>query len=166
MTEISTSPANYSSSPNWPALWSASLKIPTTSTTERWPANWPPPFKKVEAWSPPKISPPTKSRSASRFAASYRGYDIISAPPPSSGGVALIEILNILEGFDLAKFGNRSAETIHLKPKPSAAPSTIAPNSWAIPTSQKFPSRSSSTRNMLRHGATLSIRTMPARAKT
>jgi len=44
----------------------------------------------------------------------YRGYEIISAPPPSSGGVALIETLNILEGFDLAKLGNRSAETIHL----------------------------------------------------
>jgi gamma-glutamyltranspeptidase/glutathione hydrolase len=44
----------------------------------------------------------------------YRGYDIISAPPPSSGGTALIEVLNILEGFDLAKFGNRSAEAIHL----------------------------------------------------
>jgi gamma-glutamyltranspeptidase/glutathione hydrolase len=45
---------------------------------------------------------------------SYRGYDIISAPPPSSGGAGLVEILNILEGFDLSKFGNRSAETIHL----------------------------------------------------
>ena len=45
---------------------------------------------------------------------SYRDYDIISAPPPSSGGVALIESLNILEGFDLAKFGNRSADAIHL----------------------------------------------------
>jgi gamma-glutamyltranspeptidase/glutathione hydrolase len=44
----------------------------------------------------------------------YRGYDIISAPPPSSGGIALVEILNILEGFDVAKFGNRSAEAIHL----------------------------------------------------
>jgi gamma-glutamyltranspeptidase / glutathione hydrolase len=44
----------------------------------------------------------------------YRGYDIISAPPPSSGGAGLVEILNILEGFDLAKFANRSAETIHL----------------------------------------------------
>jgi gamma-glutamyltranspeptidase/glutathione hydrolase len=44
----------------------------------------------------------------------YHGYDIISAPPPSSGGTALIEILNILEGFDLSKTGNRSAETIHL----------------------------------------------------
>jgi gamma-glutamyltranspeptidase/glutathione hydrolase len=46
---------------------------------------------------------------------SYRGYEIISAPPPSSGGVALVEILNILEGFDLAKFGNRSADAIQLE---------------------------------------------------
>jgi gamma-glutamyltranspeptidase/glutathione hydrolase len=44
----------------------------------------------------------------------YRGYQIISAPPPSSGGVALVEILNILEGFDLAKEGDRSAQSIHL----------------------------------------------------
>lgn len=44
----------------------------------------------------------------------YRGYEILSAPPPSSGGVALVEILNILEGYDLAKQGNRSAESIHL----------------------------------------------------
>ncbi len=44
----------------------------------------------------------------------YRGYDIISAPPPSSGGVALVEILNILEGYDLPKLGNRSAQAIHL----------------------------------------------------
>ena len=45
---------------------------------------------------------------------SYRGYDIISAPPPSSGGVALMEILNILQGYDLAKLGSRSAQAIHL----------------------------------------------------
>jgi gamma-glutamyltranspeptidase/glutathione hydrolase len=44
----------------------------------------------------------------------YRGYDIISAPPPSSGGTALLEILNILEGYDLAKLGNRSAASVHL----------------------------------------------------
>jgi gamma-glutamyltranspeptidase/glutathione hydrolase len=44
----------------------------------------------------------------------YRGYEIISAPPPSSGGIALLEILNILEGYDLAKAGNRSAASIHL----------------------------------------------------
>lgn len=44
----------------------------------------------------------------------YRGYEIISAPPPSSGGIALIEILNILEGYNLGTMGNRSAEAIHL----------------------------------------------------
>ncbi len=33
---------------------------------------------------------------------SYRGYDVVSMPPPSSGGIALIEMLNILEGYDLA----------------------------------------------------------------
>ena len=43
----------------------------------------------------------------------YRGYEIISAPPPSSGGTVLIESLNILEGYDLAKMGSRSAESIH-----------------------------------------------------
>jgi gamma-glutamyltranspeptidase/glutathione hydrolase len=44
----------------------------------------------------------------------YRGFDIISAPPPSSGGIALIETLNILEGYDLAEAGDRSADSIHL----------------------------------------------------
>jgi gamma-glutamyltranspeptidase / glutathione hydrolase len=43
----------------------------------------------------------------------YRGYEIISSPPPSSGGTVLIESLNILEGYDLAKMGSRSAESIH-----------------------------------------------------
>src|SRR5258708_21725274 len=44
----------------------------------------------------------------------YRGYEIISAPPPSSGGITLLETLNILEGYNLAKLGNRSADSIHL----------------------------------------------------
>ncbi len=44
---------------------------------------------------------------------SYRGYDVISAPPPSSGGTVLLESLNILEGYDLAKMQNRSAQSIH-----------------------------------------------------
>ncbi len=43
---------------------------------------------------------------------SYRGYDIVSMPPPSSGGVALIEMLNILEGYDLAKLG-RGEKSLH-----------------------------------------------------
>jgi gamma-glutamyltranspeptidase/glutathione hydrolase len=44
----------------------------------------------------------------------YRGYDVVAMPPPSSGGVHLIEILNILEGFDLGASGAGSAAAIHL----------------------------------------------------
>ena len=45
---------------------------------------------------------------------SYRGYDIVSMPQPSSGGVVLIELLNILEGFDLAALKQGSAPSLHL----------------------------------------------------
>jgi len=44
----------------------------------------------------------------------YRGYQIISMPPPSSGGTALIEMLNILEGFDLGQKERYAPETLHL----------------------------------------------------
>lgn len=43
----------------------------------------------------------------------YRGHEIISMPPPSSGGTALVQMLNILEGYDLADSGFGSAETLH-----------------------------------------------------
>jgi gamma-glutamyltranspeptidase / glutathione hydrolase len=45
---------------------------------------------------------------------SYRGYDIVAMPPPSSGGVHLLEMLNVLEGYRLADRGERSAQTLHL----------------------------------------------------
>jgi gamma-glutamyltranspeptidase / glutathione hydrolase len=44
----------------------------------------------------------------------YRGLTIISSPPPSSGGIVLIELLNILEGYDLTSAGLDSAASIHL----------------------------------------------------
>jgi gamma-glutamyltranspeptidase/glutathione hydrolase len=44
----------------------------------------------------------------------FHNYTVISAPPPSSGGIVLVSALNILEGFDLAKLGDRSATAIHL----------------------------------------------------
>ncbi|MDB5860735.1 MAG: ggt [Ramlibacter sp.] len=43
----------------------------------------------------------------------YRGYHIISAPPPSSGGVVICEILNVLEGYPLRDLGFRSAQSVH-----------------------------------------------------
>jgi len=44
----------------------------------------------------------------------YRGYDVVSMPPPSSGGVHLVQILNILEGFPLRDLGAGAAATLHL----------------------------------------------------
>lgn len=44
----------------------------------------------------------------------YRGYEIYSMCPPSSGGTAVVEMLNILEGFNLREYGHSSAQHIHL----------------------------------------------------
>lgn len=44
----------------------------------------------------------------------YRGYDIVSMPPSSSGGVHVIQMLNILEAFPIGEYGANSAKTIHL----------------------------------------------------
>ena len=43
----------------------------------------------------------------------YRGYEIISIGPPSSGGVSLVQLLNILEGYNLAEYGWNSSRAIH-----------------------------------------------------
>jgi gamma-glutamyltranspeptidase/glutathione hydrolase len=45
---------------------------------------------------------------------SYRGFTLLSAPPPSSGGIALCEILNILEGYDMKALGFHSAAAVHV----------------------------------------------------
>lgn len=44
----------------------------------------------------------------------FRGFEVYSAPPPSSGGVALVEMLNILENFDLRSYGRWDARTLHM----------------------------------------------------
>jgi gamma-glutamyltranspeptidase/glutathione hydrolase len=44
----------------------------------------------------------------------YRGFDIVSMPPPSSGGIAIIEMLNVLDGYDLKALGFGSAAEVHL----------------------------------------------------
>jgi gamma-glutamyltranspeptidase/glutathione hydrolase len=45
----------------------------------------------------------------------YKGYEIVSMPPPSSGGVVILEVLNILEGFNLKARGRYAASTMHLE---------------------------------------------------
>ncbi len=44
----------------------------------------------------------------------YRGYDIYSMPSPSSGGVHIVQLLNILEGYPVSEYGHNSASTIHV----------------------------------------------------
>ncbi len=44
----------------------------------------------------------------------YRGYEVLSMPPPSSGGITLIQMLNILEGFEVREHGFGSADSLHL----------------------------------------------------
>jgi len=54
-----------------------------------------------------------KTRELAPVECDYRGYKVVSAPPPSSGGVVICEILNILEGYPLKELGYRSAEAVH-----------------------------------------------------
>jgi gamma-glutamyltranspeptidase/glutathione hydrolase len=55
-----------------------------------------------------------KAREREPIHGNYRGYDIYGPPPPSSGGICLIEMLNILETFDLKKHERFAPETLHL----------------------------------------------------
>ena len=54
-----------------------------------------------------------RTRERTPIECDYRGYHVISAPPPSSGGVAICEMLNILEGYPLRQFGWGSAQALH-----------------------------------------------------
>lgn len=55
-----------------------------------------------------------QARVAAPVRGNYRGFEIIGMPPPSSGGTAIIEILNVLEGYDLKAMGAGSAAALHL----------------------------------------------------
>ena len=55
-----------------------------------------------------------KVRELKPVTCSYRGYEIVSSPPPSSGGLIICEILNVLEGYPLSYLGFGSADTVHL----------------------------------------------------
>src|SRR5205807_3538227 len=44
----------------------------------------------------------------------YRGFEIFGCPPPTGGGIHLIQMLNVLEGFDLAAFGFGTVDGIHV----------------------------------------------------
>jgi gamma-glutamyltranspeptidase/glutathione hydrolase len=54
-----------------------------------------------------------RTRELAPIECDYRGYHVVSAPPPSSGGVVICEMLNILEGYPLKELGFRAAQSVH-----------------------------------------------------
>jgi gamma-glutamyltranspeptidase/glutathione hydrolase len=54
-----------------------------------------------------------QARERAPLRGSYRGYEVITMPPPSSGGVALLTMLNILEGYDVAGMGHNTSPYVH-----------------------------------------------------
>lgn len=54
-----------------------------------------------------------KTRELAPIECDYRGYHVVSAPPPSSGGLVICEIMNILEGYPMADLGYHSAQGLH-----------------------------------------------------
>ncbi len=54
-----------------------------------------------------------KTRELAPIECDYRGYHVVSAPPPSSGGVVICEIMNILEGYPMKELGYHSAQGMH-----------------------------------------------------
>jgi gamma-glutamyltranspeptidase/glutathione hydrolase len=54
-----------------------------------------------------------KPRELAPIECDYRGYHVVSAPPPSSGGVVICQIMNILEGYPMADLGYHSAQGLH-----------------------------------------------------
>ncbi len=89
-------------------------RAPTPSTAARSPISWRVKWHAsgglitkadLAAYRPAERAPVTGT---------YHGYRVVSMPPPSSGGVGLLELLNILEPYPVSEYGANSARTMHL----------------------------------------------------
>ena len=92
-----------------------------------------------------------KTRELAPIECDYRGYHVVSAPPPSSGGIALCEMLNILEGYPLKSAGVSIGPGRAL-PDRGHAPCLrrSQPASWAIPDFVKQPGRAADRQGLRR----------------
>ena len=95
----------------------------------------------------------------------YRGYEIVSSPPPSSGGVIICEILNVLEGYPLSYLGFGSAETVHLMVEAMRHAYVDRNSALGDPDFVENPVEKLPTRIMRRRSAKRSTRTGPASRK-
>jgi gamma-glutamyltranspeptidase/glutathione hydrolase len=90
----------------------SATRAPTVSTRAGWPTPSSLPARPARASSPRPTS--TNTRPANwPVECDYRGYHVVSAPPPSSGGVVICEIMNILEGYPMKDLGFHSAQGMH-----------------------------------------------------
>ena len=93
------------------------------------------------------------------FHAHGHTYGVLTSPPPSSGGIALLEILNMISGLDLTAAGaDRSEPQVHSSPRPSAARTWTGPTTWATRTTTRCRSRNWAARPTRRPGARRSTR--------
>jgi gamma-glutamyltranspeptidase/glutathione hydrolase len=69
----------------------------------------------------------------------YRGHEVISMPPPSSGGATMAEILKIMEGYDLRRMRFMGPEHVHLFAEAARRPTRTATRTSPIPTSSRSP---------------------------
>jgi gamma-glutamyltranspeptidase/glutathione hydrolase len=88
---------------------------PPASTRARWRARSSPRAAPARASSPQADLDQYTTRELAPVECDYRGFHIVSAPPPSSGGVIICEILNVLEGYPLKDWGFRSAQAVHVQ---------------------------------------------------
>ena len=84
---------------------------------------------------------------------SYRGNEIITMPPPSSGGIVMLEVLNMLEGYDIRKMKYNSAEKYHLVAEAMRRAFADRAELWATLTLPRFPLLALSTRATPSSGA-------------
>ena len=106
----------------------------------------------------PTIRPPVRG--------TYRGYDIVSMPLPSSGGTVLLETLNILEGFPIADLQQGSAASLHLIIEAMKHTTPTAPAIPAIPPLSTHRPTSCSRRTMPPGSAQASIPSAPRQRRS
>ena len=111
--EISTSPARSSGSRTWPARSPPSPNAARRrSIPARLPRRWSRPCGNTTASSRARILKHYQAKLRPPLLGHFRGFDILSVPPPSAGGTMLIEMLNVLEPLDLG--AANSYASIHL----------------------------------------------------
>lgn len=93
----------------------------------------------------------------------YRGYDVLSMPPPSSGGAHIVQILNILERYPLKTYGHNSAQTIHVMAEAMKLAYADRAEYLGDPDFVKVPLKGLTSRN---YAQTLAKKINPERANT